>query len=151
VESDVSSQLVELGIGEAIKQHTIDAVAVSKMDNPAVLDGQAFKFTAELEVRPKIEKVDLSGLRLQRKRREVSDADVDASIERLREQNAELVTPEPARPARNGDTVQLDIEVRIEGQPRPDLSTKDTRTELGSERLLPAVDEALQGASVGER
>ncbi|MFI5306362.1 MAG: trigger factor [Polyangiales bacterium] len=150
VERDVSTELAELGIGEAIKQHSIDAVAVSKMDSPALVEGQSWNFTAELEVRPKIEKVDLGALRVARKQQAVTDADVDAEIAQLREQNAELVTPEPSRPARQGDTLLLDIEVSVEGHARPDLSSTDTRTELGSERLLPAIEEALQGSSVGD-
>ncbi len=71
-------------------------------------------------------------------------------IDRLREQNAELVAPDPPRPARDGDLLLLDIEVRVDGELRPELGSTDTRAELGAERLLAEIEAGLQGAAVGE-
>ena len=44
----------------------------------------------------------------------------------------------------------LKIDVLVEGEPRQDLSSDDTQTVLGSERLLTEIDEGLQGVQVGE-
>jgi trigger factor len=151
VERDVSSQLVEEGLGEAVKQHALDPVSVSQMDSPALAQGQAFSFTAKLEVKPKIDKVDTSSLVVQRPRESVEESDIARELEQLREQNAELVALTESRPAREGDILTLDIEVTVEGQPRSDLSSTDTRAELGSERLLAEIEAGLAGASAGEQ
>jgi trigger factor len=150
VERDVASKLIEEALGEAVKAHAIDAVSVSDMDSPAIAEGEAWRFTAKLEVRPKIDKVDLGSLTARRTLEPVTDADVDREIEQLRTQNAELATPDPARPAKAGDLLAIDIDVSVDGEPRSDLSSTDTRAELGGERLLPEIEAALIGASVGE-
>jgi trigger factor len=150
VERDVTSQLVEEGLGAAVKEHSLEPVSVSDMDSPALAEGQPWRFTAKLEVRPKIGSVDLSALTLERTLDAVTDADVERELEQLRDQNSELVAPEPARPARRGDVLLIDIEVSVEGKPRPDLGSTDTRAELGGERLLAEIEAGLEGVSVGE-
>jgi len=94
VERDVTSQLVEEGLGEAVKQHSLEPVSVSAMDSPALAPGQPWSFTAKIEVRPKIDSVDVSGLVVTRKLEPVGEAEIARELEQLREQNAELVTPE---------------------------------------------------------
>jgi trigger factor len=150
VERDVSSQLVEEGLGEAVKQHALEPVSVSQMDSPALAQGQAFSFTAKLEVKPKIDKVDTSSLVVQRTVESVGDADITRELEQLREQNAEIVALTEPRPAREGDILTLDIDVSVEGQHRADLSSTDTRAELGGERLLAEIEAGLESANVGE-
>jgi trigger factor len=151
VEREVTSRLIEEALGEAVKTHALDPVSVSHMDSPAISEGQPWSFTAKLEVRPKIDEIDFSSLTASRTLDAVADADIDREIEQLRTQNAELVTPDPLRPAKNGDVLALDIDVSVEGQPRPDLSSKDSRAELGSERLLAEIEAGLQGATLGEK
>ena len=151
VEREVTSRLIEEGLDEAVKTHSLDPVHVSDMESPAIAEGQPWKFSAKLEVRPKIDHIELGGLTAERKLAQVSDADIDREIEGLRAQNAELVTPDPLRPARDGDVLTLDIDVSVEGAPRPDLSSKDSRAELGGERLLSEIEAGLQGATLGEQ
>jgi trigger factor len=151
VERDVTTALVEEGLGEAVKQHELEPISVSHMDSPALAEGQPWSFKAKLEVKPKIESVDTSSLVVERKLDAVADAEIARELEQMREQNAELVSPSEARPARRGDILTIDIDVKVDGAPRADLSSKDTRAELGSDRLLAEIEEGLDGASVGDQ
>jgi trigger factor len=81
---------------------------------------------------------------------EVTDADVDREIERLRVQHATIAAPEPARPAQKGDILTIDYAVSIDGQERSDLGATDRTVELDGERLLPELEAGLMGASAGE-
>jgi trigger factor len=150
VEREVTTRLMEEGLAEAVREHSLEPVAMADVDPPAIAQGQPLSFTAKLEVKPKIDAIDTSSLVVQRKLDDVTDAEVEQEIERLREQNAELVTPEPPRPARKGDILTLKIDVSVDGKPRPDLSSDDSRAELGSERLLAEIEAGLAGAKVGE-
>ncbi len=149
VEREVTTRLMEEGLAEAVREHSLEPVAMADVDPPPIAQGQPLSFTAKLEVKPKIDAIDTSSLVVERKLEAVTDAEVEQEIERLREQNAELVTPDPARPARNGDILTLKIDVSVEGQPRPDLSSDDSRAELGGERLLSEIEAGLAGAEVG--
>ena len=150
VEQDVQNRIVEEQLGEVVKEHKLEAIAMTSMDAKSIAEGSPFAFTAKLEVRPTIEKVDTSDLKVERKVDVVAEEAVENEIARLREQNAELRVPEPARPAKDGDVLALNIEVSVDGQPRPDLGSTNTRAELGAKRLLEALEQGLQGVSVGE-
>src|SRR6185503_9744444 len=96
------------------------------------------------------EKVDTAALGTERRVDEVTDADVDGEIEKLRQQNAELREPDPPRAAKAGDVLGLHIDLTVDGQPRPDLASEDTRAELGADRLLPELEQGLLGVKVDE-
>ena len=150
IEQDVQNRIVEEQLGEVVKEHKLEAIAMTSMDAKGISEGTPFAFTAKLEVRPTIDKVDTSDLKIERTLDAVSEEAVDNEIARLREQNAELRAPEPARAAKDGDVLALNIEVTVEGEARPDLSSTNTRAELGAKRLLEPLEQGLQGVSSGE-
>jgi len=151
VEQDVQNRIVEEQLGEVVKEHKLEAIAMTSMDaKGGIAEGTPFAFTAKLEVRPTIDKVETADLKVERTLEPVTDEAVDNEIARLREQNAELRTPDPARPAKDGDVLALDIQVTVDGQPRPDLGSTNTRAELGAKRLLEQLEEGLKGVTIGE-
>jgi trigger factor len=150
VERDVTERLFEEGLREAVVEHALDPVAVTDVPTPTINQGQPLHFNIKVEVRPKIESVDTSAIVVDRTFEAVTDAQVTAEIDKLREQNAELVAPAVARPAESSDVLTVQIEVSVDGVPRPDLASSDTRATLGENRLLAELEAGLMGASVGE-
>lgn len=106
-------------------------------------DDAAWEFTATVPVQPKVEVVDWTTLEVGRPEAEVPEELVTQELEALRESVAELV-PAEGRPAREGDTVVVDI-VSPDGE-----AQRDTVIELGAGRLVDEVEAALLGASAGE-
>lgn len=152
IEREVALRLVEEGLADAVTKHALEPVAMSEMgETPALTQGEPMRFSVKLEVRPKIESVDTSGLAVERRIDVVTDADVEAALAKVRDQNAELRAPDPARPAKAGDVLLISIEVSVDGAPRPDLTSESTRAELGADRLLPELDAGLVGASIDEK
>ncbi len=152
IRAEVAAELVRNGVGLAVDEHKLDPVAYAEQITPPdIADGKPLAFSAKLEVRPKIDSVDTSGMEIERPVLKVADEAVRAEIERMREQTAELTAPEPARAAQANDTVTFDLEVQIDGQPRPELGGQDRRAELGKGKLLPAMDEGLTGLGLGEQ
>lgn len=149
VRQELAAELVQEGLGKAFEEHGLEPVAITNVAPPTLTEGEPLRFAADVEVRPSIASVDTSALEVVQVTETVSDADVEREIERLRAENAELVTPEPPRPARAGDVVTFDMTVRIGDEERPDLAMKDSRTELGSERLVEPIEKALTGLEVG--
>jgi trigger factor len=150
VRGEVTAHLVEQGLLEAVQEHELQLVAQPQVDTPDLKDGEPLEFTAKCEVRPKVDRVDVSQLEIYRSPTEVSEDDVEAELNRLREHNAELRVPEPMRPARKGDQLVIDYTVTIDGNEREDLAATDREVELGEGRLLPEFDDALVGAQPGE-
>jgi trigger factor len=150
VKSEVVNNLVESGIGRAVEQHKLAVVAVPPLEAaPELKQGEALTFSAKIEVRPRIDAVDIDGLALVRDSAAITDAVVDEALERLRQQHAEVVTVDPPRPVEDGDIVTCDYTVSVEGAERPDLSGNDRPIDLGG-GLLPELKDGLLGKSIGD-
>jgi trigger factor len=106
-------------------------------------DAAAWRFRATVPVQPKVDVVDWRELEVGRPDADVPEELVARELDALRESVAELV-PADGRPARDGDTLIVDI-VSPDGE-----AQRDTVVELGSGRLVDEVEAALIGASAGE-
>jgi trigger factor len=100
----------------------------------------------EVDVRPEIELPDYEGFEVVVEPVDVSDADIDEELERLRSRFGTLVTVD--RPAKTGDFAQLDLVALVD-----DVEV-DTASgisyEIGSGELLEGIDEALDTLTAGE-
>jgi len=105
-------------------------------------DGGTFKFSATVAVMPKPEVADWTTLEVPFAEAEVPAEAVDIELDRLRDTVAELA-PVENRAVREGDTVVLDI--LGEGVP----PQRDYVTEVGADRLVNEIDDALPGMERG--
>jgi trigger factor len=106
-------------------------------------DGGTFKFSATVSVLPKPEVADWTNLEVPFAEAEVPSELVDLELERIRDTVAELA-PVEARAIAEGDTVVLDI--IGEGVP----PQRDYVTEVGADRLVNEIDDALPGMTKGD-
>ncbi|MEF2736070.1 trigger factor [uncultured Bifidobacterium sp.] len=109
-------------------------------------DDTKLKFTATVERRPDFELPDLDGMTIAVEKDEVSDDDVNARLEMLRQRFATLVGVD--RPAQKGDYANIDLTATIDGETVD--SQEGVSYEIGSGTMLEGLDEALDGLSAGE-
>ncbi|WP_087508944.1 trigger factor [Cellulomonas iranensis] len=121
-------------------------VEVTKVPGLVAGDEGELHFTAEVEVRPEITLPALDGLTLTVDDVEVSDEDVDARLDALRERFGSLVGVD--RPAQEGDFVVIDLAATIGDEQVDQVS--GTSYQIGSGNMLEGLDEALTGLSAGE-
>jgi trigger factor len=136
---------------QALTEHDLAPIADPEIDLDEFADDAPLKFTAVVEVRPRLDfsPEDYTGLQIERPSTEVSEQEVDEWVERLRERFAEL---EPAdRPVASGDFVTIDVKAvgpgdeAIEG-----LTRSDYMYFVGSGEFGPALDVELPGTKVGD-
>lgn len=138
--SQAGQALFEKGLQEAATQHKLRIMGYPSLERFELKDGSPMRFTARLEVAPKIAELSYTGL-AEVVREEVSftDEELNARLERLRRSHGEVVTPEPARPAQEGDVVTFDLkQVTADGQPRADLETEEADARLAEDEGLDA-------------
>lgn len=151
VRQEVLNNLVESGLGKAVQTHQLAVVSVPPLETtPQLKQGESLTFTAKVEVRPKIDQVDIEGISLTRSTAAVTDAQVDEALEQLRNQHSEVVVVDPPRPAIDTDILTCDYTVSIEGKDRPDLAANGRPIELAG-ALLPELKNGLVGKQVGDR
>ena len=91
---------------------------------------------------------DLASLSIERPKVEVTDADVDRTLDVLRKQRA--VYQPVMRGAQVGDRTLVDFTGTIDGVEFPGGQARDFAINLGEARMLPEFEAALQGAATGE-
>jgi trigger factor len=112
----------------------------------AFVAGAPLKYKAEFEVKPHVELREYRGLEIDDPKVEVADADVDAMIERLRDQ-ASAYRLETERGLQDGDFAVIEITSSAEGiEPKTDSG----HFQLGEETPMPELHEVLRGKKAGE-
>ena len=134
--------------GEAVRENEIDILGHPELEVTEFNDGDRLVFTAEVDVRPEITLPDYDGLPVTVDDAEVDDARVEEQIQALRERFATLKGVE--RPAQNGDYVSIDLAAAVAGEPVEDASATNLSYEVGSDSLVPGLDDAIVGLSAGE-
>ncbi len=125
-----------------IGQPEIEVTEVPALTDPT----GGLTFTAQVEVRPDVELPALDSLTVTVGDVEVSEEDVDARLDALRERFGTLVGVD--RPAADGDYVVIDLRA-VQGETEID-SVSGVSYQIGSGNLLEGLDEALTGLSAGE-
>jgi trigger factor len=133
---------------QAVEEAALDTIAAPEIDITAGQEEGPLAFDAVVEVRPKVSVAGRDGLVVTVPSPEVGDEELDAQIDRMREQFAEL--SEVKRPARDGDVVTVDVQATRDGEPVEDLATVDFVYEVGSGMLAEGADESLRGAKAGD-
>lgn len=113
-----------------------------------VEEGQ-LAFSATFEVYPEVEVPDLSALAITRSACEVSDADVQRTVDILRKQRA-IYEPREDRAAGENDRVTLDFTGRIDGVEFEGGKAENFPFVLGQGRMLPEFETAVTGMKAGE-
>jgi len=132
---------------EAVNSGELDVLGQPEIDITEFNDNEELKFTAEVDVRPALEIPDYSSIEVTVDAIEVSDEDIDKSIEQLRERFASTAPVE--RAAADGDVVVIDLEASIDGKVLDDGVAKGYSYTVGSGQLLDGIDEAVTGLEAG--
>jgi trigger factor len=132
----------------AVREHDVRTLGRPEVEITEFGDGQPLKFTAEVDVRPEISIPDVSTISVTVDDIVIGDDEVDAQVDGLRQRFATLKTVE--RPARDGDYVQVDLAATVDGEEVPGGTATNLSHEVGSNKLLPGLDETIVGMTAGE-
>ena len=133
---------------QAVEEADLDTIAAPEIDITSGENTGALAFDAVVEVRPKVSIAGYQGLVVTVPSLEPTELEIDARIDRLREQFAEL--NEVERPARDGDLVTVDVQGVRDGNVADGLSADDFVYEVGTGGIVDGADEALRGKKAGD-
>ena len=146
---DTLNALLPAAYEAAVKEAEIEVVAQPQFDVASMEKGQDWTITAEVVTKPEVKLGEYKNLEVSVDvSKEVSDADVDARIERERNNLAELVLKEDK--AANGDTVVIDFVGTVDGVEFDGGKGDNFSLELGSGQFIPGFEDQLVGHVAGE-
>ncbi|MGI5140033.1 MULTISPECIES: trigger factor [unclassified Streptomyces] len=134
---------------EAVNEAELNPLGQPEVDIKELKDNEVLSFTAEVDVRPAIEIPDYSGIDVEVDAVEVTDEDIEKSVEQLRDRFASTSPVE--RAAEDGDVVTIDLEAKVDGEVLEDGVASGVSYTIGSGELLDGVDDAVKGLSAGEK
>lgn len=133
----------------AVTELGLDVVAQPKIDVVSMEKGKEWTLSAEVVTKPEVKLGDYKNLVVEvDASKEVSDEDVDAKIERERQNLAELIIKDGE--AAQGDTVVIDFVGSVDGVEFDGGKGDNFSLELGSGQFIPGFEDQLVGTKAGD-
>jgi trigger factor len=149
IKGEVLQSLVPGQIDKAVKDQKLIPITQPTIDHVDYAEDRPLKFRAIFEVLPEFELGTYKGLQVEVEKAQVGDADIDKTLESLRERASTFV-PVENRALENGDYAQLKLVGTPVGGGEP-LRADNVLCHLGAEETLEAFTQNLVGANPGEQ
>lgn len=146
VRREVAEHLIADVYRQAVAEAHLDPVGEPEVQDLRLEEGEPLSFVAVVEVKPAITVGEYAGIEVAEERRPVTDAEVDETLEGMREQQAQFRSVE--RAAAPGDLVIVDYTLNPEGEEATSASGYEFI--VGSGAVMPEIDQAAAGMAVGE-
>ncbi|MCL2876240.1 MAG: trigger factor [Betaproteobacteria bacterium] len=151
-EPQVRSEAIEAAVGkafdEAVRSQNLRVAGYPRIESKQAATEGTLEFSAVFEVYPEVVVGDLTGSEIERPVLEVSEAEVDKTLEVLRKQRASFVEVDHA--AASGDRVAVDFTGRKDGVPFEGGQAQDFPFTLGAGSMLKDFDANVMGLKAGE-
>ena len=147
IRQEVLAELMQKSYSDAVTQENLNPAGAPRIE-PENDDGKSFAYVATLEVMPEVELRGLDKIRIEKPVVEIGDSDLDAMIEKLRQQKGEWVAVE--RASRDGDRVVCDFDGTQKGEPVAGGQGTNVPVVIGQGQMLPDFEKGLAGAKAGD-
>jgi trigger factor len=158
IHDELTKKLVSRSYHDAIEQKQLRVVSLTNVEDVQFGDDKSMRFRATVVTAPEFELPEYKNIPVQLPDTKVSEAEVDAALERLREQSADFVDV-PERELRMEDFAVIDFEGAIEGRPISAIAPNASKNlhggkkfwlHLAPENFLPRFCEQIVGMKRGE-
>lgn len=146
---DAANELIPDAYENAVEECGEDIVSRPTIDVTQIEKGKPFIFTAEVAIKPEVKLGKYKGVQIEKVDSAVTDEEVDAEINKERENNARNITVTD-RPVKDGDKVVLDFEGFVDGVAFEGGKGEDYPLTIGSGAFIPGFEEQLVGAETGK-
>ena len=133
---------------EAVTKQDVKAVGRPSLTDMDISEDGIVTITLTTDIYPEVTLGDYKGLEVEKAEAEVSDAQVQAELDRMAQNVASTETVE--RAAEMGDTANIDFEGFDNGVPFDGGKGQNHDLKLGSGSFVPGFEEQIVGMSAGE-
>lgn len=146
---DAANTLMQQTYPSAVDESGIDIVSRPTVDVVQIEKGKPFIYTAEVAVKPEVTLGKYMGITVTKIDTSVSDEDVDAELEKERDNNARIITVTD-RPVVDGDTAVIDFEGFVDGVAFEGGKGENHPLVIGSHTFIDNFEEQLIGKNTGD-
>ena len=146
---DAANSIIPDAYADAAKDSELEIVAQPEIDVTQIESGKPFIFTATVALKPEVTLGEYKGIEVEKKEVEVTDEEVEAEINKVRESNARMLDIDD-RATQDGDTVLIDFDGYVDGKQFEGGKADDYSLVLGSHSFIDNFEEQLVGKNIGD-
>lgn len=146
---DAANELIPEEYEKALDECEEDIVSSPEIDVTQIEKGKPFIFTAVVALKPEVKLGKYKGVKVDKADTAVTDEEVDAQINKERENNARNIEVTD-RPVKDGDMTVLDFEGFVDGVAFDGGKGENYPLTIGSGAFIPGFEEQLVGAEIGK-
>ena len=151
----VLGEVVNDSMNEASKKiiddNKINAVSQPKMEITSFDEGKDLLAKFIVDIMPKFKTPDLALMKIEKPIVKVTDKDVNDAIERIVKENPKTEIVSENRSVKNGDTVVIDFDGKIDNTTFEGGSSKGYFLKIGSNSFIPGFEEKIIGVKKGDK
>ncbi len=146
---DAIDTLLDSTYADAVKESGLEIVSRPEIGIEQIEKGKTFIYTALVAVKPEVTLGEYKGVEVEKAKPEVTDADVEAELKKVQDQNSRMVNVED-RAVENGDHTVIDFEGFVDGQPFEGGKSEAYPLVIGSHSFIDTFEEQLIGKNIGD-
>lgn len=144
---DAANIIIPSAYAKAVDECTEEIVSQPTIDIVQAEAGKPFIFTAEVALKPEVTLGKYKGVEVEKADTTVTDEEIDAAIDRERENNARTISVDD-RAVQDGDMTVLDFEGFVDGEAFDGGKGENYSLTIGSNTFIPGFEEQLIGAEI---
>ena len=134
---------------EVMDDTDIEIISSPDYEMVDVNDDDTFTFTATVAIKPDVKLGEYKGIEVEKRTVEVTDEDVDAELNRVREQNSRMVDVTD-RAVKADDIVKIDFDGYVDEKQFDGGKGEDYSLTIGSHSFIDNFEDQLIGHEIGE-
>ena len=146
---DAIDTLLDSTYADAVKESGLEIVSRPEIGIEQIEKGKTFIYTALVAVKPEVTLGEYKGVEVEKAKPEVTDADVEAELKKVQDQNSRMVNVED-RAVEKGDHTVIDFEGFVDGQPFEGGKSEAYPLVIGSHSFIDTFEEQLIGKNIGD-
>ena len=148
--TEATTDLVNLHINEIMGELKLAPVSGIDFDGKELVKGEAFDYSFSFEVMPDFEIPDYSGIEVEEEKVEVKEDEIEAVVERVRKQLAEIVDVDEKREPRDGEIAVITFQAEKDGKPLDEVKAENFDLPLGEGQALEVFESIVKKLKPGE-
>src|SRR5438270_6298172 len=158
IQDEVTKKLVSKSYREAIAQKKLRVASLTNLEDVEFGEDKSMRFRATVVTAPEFKLSNYKNISVKLPETKVTDAEIDATIERLRDQTADFVDV-PERGAQMDDFGVIDFEGSVDSKPIGEVAPQSSKNlhggkkfwlRLAPDNFLPKFCEQIVGQRPGE-
>src|SRR5438270_2260852 len=134
IQDELTNKLVSKSYHQAVEQEQLRVALVTNIEDIQFGEDKSMRFRATVVTAPEFELTDYKKIPVQLPETKVSDAEVDAALERLRDQSADFVDV-PGRGLQMGDFAVIDFEGSVDTKPISEIAPQASKNLYGGKKF----------------